>query len=150
MRLRHVIVALAAAGLAACAAAQPPETERYRPVASNLELMESLIVHAAEEYWDSVRIIVDERGVTEQFPESDEDWEEVWAAGLSLAESGNLLMMPPRAVDDGDWMRLSGELIDVGLEAAQAAEARDPDAVLEAGERVYNVCVECHDLYLPE
>jgi hypothetical protein len=120
----------------------------YKPVATNLELMESIIAHAAEEYWGAVRIIVDEDGITEEFPETDEDWEEVWAAGLSIAESGNLLMMPPRAVDE-EWIRISGALVDVGLEAARAALARDTDAVLEAGEQVYYVCVECHDRYIP-
>src|SRR5690606_32939369 len=115
----------------------------------NLELMESIIGHAAEEYWDAVRIVVDENGITEYFPETDEEWEEVWAAGMSLAESGNLLMMPPRALGD-DWIRMAGDLVDVGLEAARAAEARDTEAVLEVGERVYYACLACHDRYLPE
>ena len=119
----------------------------YRPIATNLELMESLIAHAAEEYWGAVRIIIDANGVTKHFPETDEDWEEVWAAGISLAESGNLLMMPPRGID-AEWNRISAKLIDVGVDAAAAALTRDPDAVLEAGERVYNVCLECHDRYL--
>lgn len=145
-------------GLAGCtdepdAAAQAPEragpTTPYKPVATNLELMESIIAHAADEYWRSVRIVIDADGVTEYTPETDEDWEEVWAAGVSLAESGNLLMMPPRAVDD-EWVRISGKLVDVGVEAAGAALARNPDQVLAAGERVYNVCVECHARYVPD
>lgn len=131
------------------AAAAPAEAPPYRPVATTLELMESLIAHAADEYWGSVRIVIDENGVTEHFPETDEEWEEVWAAGLSLAESGNLLMMPPRGID-AEWNRIAGHLVEAGLGAARAALERDPDAVLEAGERVYNVCVECHDRYVPE
>lgn len=121
----------------------------YKPVATNLELMESIIAHAADEYWSSVRIVIDENGVTEYVPETDEEWEEVWAAAISLAESGNLLMMPPRAVDD-EWIRISGELVDVGVEAAAAALARDSEAVLAVGEQVYNVCVECHQRYVPD
>lgn len=121
----------------------------YKPVATNLELMESIVAHAADEYWRSVRIVVDANGETEYFPETDEEWEEVWAAGMSLAESGNLLMMPPRAVDD-EWIRISGKLVDAGVGAAAAALARDPDQVLAAGERVYNVCVECHQRYVPD
>lgn len=147
-------------GLAACSEAPPPAAAQeeattaqapatpYKPVATNLELMESIIAHAAEEYWGSVRVVVDEDGVTEYFPETDEEWEEVWAAGLSIAESGNLLMMPPRAVDE-EWLRLSARLVDVGLEAARAALAKDTDAVFAAGEQVYYVCVECHDRYIP-
>lgn len=155
------VLGFVVAGLAGCtgepqataqapdqAAAAQPATP-YKPVATNRELMESLIAHAAEEYWGSVRIVVDAEGEHEHFPETDEDWEEVWAAGLSLAEAGNLLMMPPRAVD-AEWVRISGKLVDVGVEAAAAALARDPDKVLEAGERVYNVCVECHQRYVPD
>ena len=145
-------------GLAGCTdepvpAAQAPEqaepTTPYKPVATTLELMESIIAHAADEYWRAVRIVVDADGVTEYTPETDEDWEEVWAAGMSLAESGNLLMMPPRAIDD-EWIRISGKLVDVGVEAAAAALARDPEQVLAVGERVYNVCVECHARYVPD
>jgi len=142
-------VSLAAVGLASCTSEPEAPATPYKPVATNLELMESIVAHAAEEYWGAVRIVVDENGVTEHFPETEEEWEEVWAAGLSLAESGNLLMMPPRAVNEPEWMRISADLVDVGLEAAQAAEAQDPEAVLAVGERVYNVCLDCHNLYIP-
>lgn len=128
--------------------AEQRTTPPYRPVATNLELMESLIAHSAEEYWGAVRIIIDKNGVTEYAPETDEEWEEVWAAAMSLAESGNLLMMPPRGID-AEWNRISSKLIDVSVDAAAAALSRDPDAVLEAGEQIYNVCVECHGRYLP-
>src|SRR5690606_25872812 len=121
----------------------------YKPVATTLELMESLIAHAADEYWQSVRFVVDLEGETAYTPQTDEEWEEVWAAGVSLAESGNLLMMPPRALDD-EWIQLSGALVDAGAEAAAAALTRDPEAVLAAGEVVYNVCVACHVRYVPD
>lgn len=120
----------------------------FKPVTTVLELMDSVIVHAAEVYWESVAIIVDENGVTENYPETDEEWEGVWAAALTLAESGNLLMMAPRAVDDGPWMEFSIALVDVGAEAAAAALARDPDRVLAMGEQVYNVCLACHTRYI--
>jgi hypothetical protein len=135
---------------AASSPAQPATAPQpYKPVATNLELMESIVAHAAEEYWQSVRFVVDLNGETAYVPETDEDWEEVWAAGVSLAESGNLLMMPPRAVDD-EWIRLAGEMVDAGAEAAAAALSRDPEAVLAAGEVVYNVCVACHERYVPD
>jgi hypothetical protein len=118
-------------------------------VATVLELMESIIAHAAEVYWDAVSIIVDENGVIERYPETDEEWEEVWSAAVSIAESGNLLMMAPRAVDDDDWMQMSVALVEAGQEAAAAAQAKDPERVFDAGERVYNVCLACHARYVP-
>lgn len=124
-------------------------TPPFRPVASNLELMESVIAHAAEEYWESVRVTVEASGTTEYFPETDEEWEEVWAAGLTLAESGNLLLMPPRSLGPR-WDELSLALVDAGLEAARAAEARDTDAVFEAGANVYTACLACHEMFITE
>jgi hypothetical protein len=141
-------------GLGLCAAgaacAQPAEPPPFKPVASVLELMEGPIAHAAEVYWGSVSTIVDKDGIHENFPQNDEEWEAVWSAGLTIAESGNLLMMSPRAEDNDEWMRLSAALVDVGLVAAQTGEAKNPDRVLEQGEQVYNVCTECHMKYIPE
>jgi hypothetical protein len=139
-------VGACASGPPAAPAAAPP----YLPVASVLELMESVVAHAAEEYWGAVQVTVDADGVTEDFPETDEEWEEVWAAAMSIAESGNLLMMPPRAVDEAEWMQFSRALVETGVEAAAAALAKDPDQVFAAGERVYNACLACHVRYVPQ
>lgn len=146
-RLAGIGLALVALG---CAHRQEPYSPPYKPVTTVLELMESVIAHAAEIYWGSVQITVDETGEHERYPETDEEWEAVWAAALSLAESGNLLMMTPRAVDDGAWMQFSRSLVEVGIEAAVAAEAKSVDRVFAAGEQVYNVCTACHARYASE
>jgi hypothetical protein len=143
--------ALVGTCLAALGCARQPEVSPppYKPVTTVLELMESVIAHAAESYWGSVQVIVDETGVHERSPQTDEEWESVWAAGISIAESGNLLMMAPRAVDDGAWMQFARSLVDAGAAAAAAAEAHDVERVFAAGEQVYNVCTACHTRYLP-
>ena len=143
--VRYVVlgVCVAASGCARQPLVAPP----YKPVTTVLELMESVIAHAAETYWGSVQVTVDEEGVHERYPESDEEWEAVWAAALAIAESGNLLMMTPRAVDDGAWMQFSRSLIEAGVEAAAAAEAKNVERVFAAGEQVYNVCTACHGRY---
>ena len=139
--------ALCAAG-ASCA--RQPDPPPYKPVATVVQIMEGPIAHAAEVYWGSVSTIVDKDGIHENFPENDEQWEAVWSAGITIGESGNLLMMSNRARDNAEWMRLSSALVDTGMEAAQAAESKDPEKVLELGEKVYNVCTECHMKYIPE
>jgi hypothetical protein len=134
--------------VAGASCARQPDPPPYKPVATVEQLMEGTIVHAAEVYWDSVSTVVDKDGIHENFPQNDEEWEAVWAAGITIGESGNLLMMSNRAQDNEEWMRLSAALVDVGMEAAAAAEAKNPDKVLEVGERVYNVCTECHMKYI--
>lgn len=136
---------LGAAHLSGCAV--NPSVPPFKPVADVDQLMDGVLTPAAEVYWGAVSIIVDDNGVTENYPESDEEWEAVWAAAMTLAESGNLLMMGPRAIDESEWMRMSTAMVDVGIEAAEAALAKDPDAVLEVGERVYVVCTDCHSRY---
>lgn len=144
--------AVLAASLATlgCAHKQPPAGPPFRPVTTVVELMESVIAHAAEVYWGAVQVTVDADGEHERSPQTDEEWESVWAAALAIAESGNLLMMTPRAVDDGAWMQFSRSLIEAGVEAAAAAQAHDVDRVFAAGEQVYNVCLGCHTRYVPE
>jgi len=146
---------------AACTDSQPPRPiaasvgaesplPPFKPVATTLELMESVLAHGAEVYWESVSIVVDENGITENYPRTDEEWEEVWAAAMSVAEAGNLLMMAPRAVDDLEWMQWSRALIDRGVEAVAAAATKDPEQVLAAGEQLYYVCLGCHERYIQE
>ena len=149
MRTCCSLLALTLCGLPAACAGQP-EPPPFKPVANVDQLMDATITPAAEVYWASVSTIVDKDGITENFPRTDEEWEAVWGAAMTIAESGNLLMMSTRAKDDGDWMKFSSALVDAGVAAAKAAEAKNPEMVLEQGEQVYNVCTGCHMQYIPE
>jgi hypothetical protein len=140
------LLALLAAGCTQAQADPPP----FKTAFTVVQLMEGPIAHAAEDYWGSVSTIVDAKGITENFPRTNEEWEHVWAAGVTIAESGNLLMMSPRAKDQGDWMKWSAALVDVGIEATKSAESKDPEQVLAVGERIYNVCTSCHMQYIKE
>ena len=133
-----------------CAHQRESTAPPFKPVTTVVELMESIIAHAAEVYWESVQITVDETGEHELSPQTDDEWESVWAAALTIAESGNLLMMPPRALDDGAWMQFARSLIEAGVEAAAAAQAHDVERVFAAGEQVYNACLGCHTRYIPQ
>ena len=134
--------------LGAAGCAQAPAAQPYNAAATVLELMEGPIAHAAEVYWGSVSTIVDENGITEHYPMNDEEWEAVWAAAITISESGNLMMMAPRAREEAEWMKFSADLVAVGVEAKKAAESKNPDKVLEVGEQVYNVCTACHMQYI--
>jgi len=147
-QLLCVVIGVSAIALAACA--RQPDPPPFKAVASVEQLMEATVQPAADAYWGAVSTVVDKDGVHENFPRTDEEWEKVWAGAMTIAESGNLLMMSPRAKEDEDWMKLSVALVDIGQEAAKIAESKNPEAVLEVGERVYNVCTQCHMKYIVE
>jgi hypothetical protein len=153
--------ALAAIGLAGCTAGEPSSDATnaaqaivadplppFRAAIPTAALMRAIEM-TAEIYWESTSIVVDIEGEHENYPQTDEEWMHVWAAGIMLAEAGNVLMMPSHALDQGEWMQMSETMVEAGLGAARAADARDFMAVLDEGEKVYNACVACHEKYVP-
>jgi hypothetical protein len=139
---------LAAYALSACSSSPPPPP--YKPVADLKQLMASVVEPAAEVYWDAVGTIIDQTGTHEIEPKTIEEWEAVRNAAYVVAESGNLMMMPSRARDAGDWMALSQAMIDSGARAIKAAEARNKTAVFDVGAELYDTCTACHAKYALE
>ena len=123
--------------------APPP----FAPGGSVQQLMEMVIDPAADIVWESVGTIVTLDGTEEIFPRSDEEWSTVRNSAMVLAESGNLLMVGDRAKGEGPWMIMSQALVEAGMVALEAAEAKDPEAVFAVGEQIYNACETCHVLY---
>ena len=141
---------LAAAALTASACSDgntqlPP----FKPIVDTGSLMESFIEPSADVIWLSVGTIVSAAGEEHIRPKTEEEWTKVKNAAIAVSEAGNLLMMEPRARDADEWMRLSKAMVDTGAEAIKAAEAKDPDAMFEAGAQIYAVCSNCHAKYDP-
>ena len=131
--------------LAACSGGpQPPP---FKTIADTKLLMEAVIDPAADHVWESAGTIIDASGRTELGPKNDEEWTALRNSAVLLAESGNLLMMAPRAKDE-EWMRISQALIDTGEKAIRAAEAKSTDRIFDVGGEIYAVCTNCHSKYL--
>ena len=147
MNVRWMIAAaaLAASDCSNGAAQLPP----FKPIVDTGALMESFIEPSADVIWLSVGTIVSAAGEEHIRPQTEEEWTKVKNAAVAVSEAGNLLMMEPRARDADEWMRLSKAMVDTGAEAIKAAEAKDPDAVFEAGAQIYAVCSNCHAKYDP-
>lgn len=128
-------------------AAPEGSSGRFRPVVDVQQLMLSVVEPAAETYWDAVGWIMDAQGTHEIRPTSEEEWEAVRNAAVTVAEAGNLLMMEGRAVDDDAWIAMSQTLVAAGERAIRAAEARDEAAVFETGGDLYAACTACHASY---
>jgi hypothetical protein len=145
MNRRFAILLHAICLSSACSSAAPPPP--YKPVADVKQLMSSVVEPAAEVYWDAVGTIIDDKGTHEIEPKTTEEWDAVRNAAYVVAESGNLLMMPRRARDAGDWMTMSQAMIDSGARAIQAAESRNKTAVFDVGAELYDTCTACHAKY---
>src|ERR1700681_4919902 len=126
-------------------AASPP----FKPVADVKQMMDMLVDPAADEFWSQSGQIITAGGVEQRGPKNNEEWSKVQDSAMLLAESGNLLMMSPRAQDGGEWMKSAQALVDKGQEAYQAAQAKDVDRMFAVGGEVYDTCLHCHQLYLP-
>jgi hypothetical protein len=118
----------------ATAAAQQPG---IKPVASLMQLHEAMISPSSDAIFD----------VGREAPKDDRAWTAVRNHAVVLAESGNMLMLEGRAKDKGDWMKFSTALADAAAAALRAAEAKNLDALLEAGDRIVPVCEACHEPY---
>jgi hypothetical protein len=78
----------------------------------------------------------------------EKDWAAVRRAALTLAESGNMLMMRGRA-REGDWMKDAKLLVDAGNAAYKAAQAKDGSALAALAGAVDASCTTCHKQYRP-
>lgn len=142
------LTALLMATLAACGTppGDAPPAAEYRPLANVQQMMGWILDPAADVIWDNAGTIITADGSRELHPTTDEGWDKIIHAAAIIAESGNLMMMPGRSMGD-DWQEYSRGLIDTGELAIAAATAQDPDALFDAGGRIYQVCKACHDQY---
>jgi hypothetical protein len=136
------------AGTLAAAACGGPALPPFKPVADTKLLMQSVVDPNADIVWDAVKTIETKEGTQEIRPKNDEEWTAVRNAAIAVAESGNLLMMVPRAKNSGEWMQLAQDMINTGQEAIKAAEARNADKLFTVGGDIYDSCSNCHRKYL--
>ncbi len=138
------LVMAAVAALPACR--ETAGEAGYQPVASIDELMDAIVIPSSQALFDAV---VYDNGVLAQAPKTDDDWFRLRMHAVAVAEAGNLLQMPPRAKDAGDWQTMSRALTASAVKVATAAEAKDIDGMLAAGGEMYAACTGCHRKYLP-
>lgn len=153
MRRTLLLSSLTAAAFlaASCASEAPvPEAPPYRIVASTEELMYGIVIPNAEVVFESVGSIIDETGINDFQPETDEEWEEVADRALGLAESANLLIMPERSEGREVWIETSLLMSERAVRVSETALLRDRDALLEAGGELYEACEACHMEYAVE
>ena len=144
----RTVLTLTLAGTLAVAACGGPTLPPFKPVADTKLLMQSVVDPNADFVWDAVKTIETTAGTEEIRPKTDEEWIAVRNAAVAVAESGNLLMMVPRAKNGGEWMELAQDMINTGQEAIKAAEAKNAEKLFTVGGDIYESCSNCHRKYL--
>jgi hypothetical protein len=156
-RVVQVLVAVVIAGaLTACGKTEPPAATPA-PTPSPVKLTAGTTETA--------------QGVEEKQPRTDEEWAQVRKQALILAESANLLLLEGRhvaregkqledhgtpgnltaaesdkaiAADRAAFVGFGQALHDVGVAFLKASEERNPQAMMDAGEVMDQVCEGCH------
>lgn len=156
MKRRELVLIGLLLALAGCGpseqAASPNEqadgASPYKLTGDVKYLMQWVLDPAVDGVWDSSGSIITAAGTRQLEPTTNEGWRAVEHSAAVVAASGNLLMMPGRAVDDEAWKNISLGLVEAGLQAQAAAKAQDSEALFEAGAQIYRVCKACHSVYV--
>ena len=133
MMLRATVGVLVLAGTLA---AQAP-SDAPQPVATMKQLMVD-VIHPAS---NALLLLINRGG-----PSDDKEWAEARRSALTLAESGNLLIIRNRATA---WIADARLLTDAGAAAYKAAEAKDGKALAAQSDRIDASCTTCHKQFRP-
>ena len=82
-------------------------------------------------------------------PKTEVEWNAIRNQALTLAESGNLLLLPGRLRDQGNWVKDTKMMIEAARAAYKAAMAKDMDGILAQSDALTESCVTCHRQYRP-
>lgn len=149
-------------------AAPAPE---FRVDATIKDIMDSMVDPGADYIWDAVASTVTAKGVEEKYPRTEEEWKEVRRRAVQVMEASNLLLMPGRRVarpgdqsdprielpperiealineDRAAFAKMAHALYDSVVPALKAIDARNKDALLDAGDAIDQACENCHMKY---
>jgi hypothetical protein len=172
-----LLAALGAFGVAGFSRAGAADADTgYSAEISIAEIMESMVMPAAQALWEAVGVDVTEKGEIEKKPETDEQWAQLRAAAVTLAEATNALLVPgrhaapvaaPAADSDAElapaeieallakqrpaWVAHAQALRVTAMQALAAVDARDIDKISDAGGAIDEACEGCHlQFWYPE
>jgi hypothetical protein len=142
-------IAFVIAGERTARAATPAATAAVEtaPVATVKQIMIGITNPSAYVIYEAVGTKSTAKGVEEIAPQNDEDWAKVGSAAAAVIESGNLMLMGGRAIDKGDWVKMTHEMMEQGQKAMKAADAKDKDGIVAAGGDLNLTCDNCHARY---
>jgi hypothetical protein len=148
----------------------PTSKSGFRFVGSVRDIMHILVEPNADKIFDSVAIDVNETGIHEQKPETDEQWDELEHAAIGLAEAVNLIKMVGRPMaQPGEmnldpqgpelapvviaakvnrsrplWNKHANHLQDLAVKTLQVVAKKDYKGLFDIGGDLDQACENCH------
>jgi cytochrome c553 len=138
-----IVALVLAASLAGCSKPAP-----YNTTSTVKDIMAGITDPQAQVFWHSSGANDTANGTETLTPTTKEGWDAAEHAMTAVAESGNLLMLRPRADDNGDWVKFAKAMTDQALLARAAVRAKNGDKMFETGASLYETCTACHAKYL--
>ena len=135
------------AGARTARVAEPADAPVTTPVATVKQIMNGIVQPNAMTVYGAVATFINADGVKEVAPQNAEEWAVVGNSAAALVESGNLLLMGDRAIDNADWVTMTRAFMDAATKALHATEAGDKDGILTTGSELNDTCDTCHAKY---
>jgi hypothetical protein len=145
---RLALVSILTAGLlvAACSnqqaesnAAHAAPAAPLESLATNRQVMLGLAIPASDVLFQ----------IADNVPADDAGWDRVVANAVMLGEAGNMMLSGARLLPQPEWSQHARDLVTRAKVAAEAAQKHDVDAVLDAGNAIYETCDACHNQFMP-
>jgi hypothetical protein len=95
-------------------------------------------------------------GNPNRLPQSEDEWRELEYHAYQMVVGGKVIQLAGTGPMDADWVsqpewiNYSEQLTAVGMEALNAAQARDLTNYFEIGSRLVAACEGCHEAYKPD
>jgi hypothetical protein len=145
-----------------------------KPVVSVKELMRDLLDPLADNIFDAVGSVIDEKGVQERSPKTEADWDKIRIGGVAMAEGSYLLKIPRPFAPAGDlnnstgpdpselsptqilakleadpveWNARIEALRNVGLQVIDIVKRKSVDELWDASQNLDDACENCHKSY---
>jgi hypothetical protein len=120
------------------------------PVATIKQIMIGITNPSAFVVYEAVGTKSTAQGIEEIAPQNDEEWAKVESAAAAVVESGNLMLTSSRAIDKGDWVKMTHDMMDKAKSAMAAAQAKDKEKIVDTGGELNVTCDNCHARYSRE
>jgi hypothetical protein len=163
-----VLVSLVVAGPMAQPSAQGSP---FRPASTVKDIMDDIVIPASDVVFGAVGSTTNAAGQpVDKAPRTDEEWDVVRKNARLLMEGANLLMIEGRRVsntksahpgaelepeqmealiakDRAGWVQRAQGLIEAGMVVMKTVDAKDADALLNAGGDLDEACENCHSRF---